>query len=136
MQFMRRDRAVTRTAFISEGCDILKWTVVLKQINAHFSEDIIMNEGQRNNITIETVAAVLGGSFLINFALLLLWFCIFLFLPEWFYRINENWFAISRHEFDLINYTGIAFLKIVNIVFFLCPYLSIKLWLRKNKLNN
>ena len=95
-----------------------------------------MNEGQRNNITIEALAAVLGGSFLINFALLLLWFCIFLFLPEWFYRINENWFAISRHEFDLINYTGIAFLKIVNIVFFLCPYLSIKLWLRKNKLNN
>ena len=133
---MRRDRAVTRTAFISEGCDILKWTVVLKQINAHFSEDIIMNEGQRNNITIEALATVLGGSFLINFALLLLWFCIFLFLPEWFYRINENWFAISRHEFDLINYTGIAFLKIVNIVFFLCPYLSIKLWLRKNKLNN
>jgi len=95
-----------------------------------------MNEGQRNNITIEALATVLGGSFLINFALLLLWFCIILFLPEWFYRMNEKWFAISRHEFDLINYTGIAFMKIINIVFFLCPYLSIKLWLRKKKLNN
>jgi len=95
-----------------------------------------MNEGQRHSITLEALATVLGGAFLINFALLLLWFCIFLFLPEWFYRINEKWFAIGRHEFDLINYTGIAFMKIINIVFFLCPYLSIKLWLRKKKLNN
>ena len=44
-----------------------------------------MNEGQRNNITIEALATVLGGSFLINFALLLLWFCIFLFLVPCFY---------------------------------------------------
>jgi hypothetical protein len=95
-----------------------------------------MFNDQRNYITLEALAAILGCTFLFNLAILLLWFCIILFLPEWFYRINENWFAISRHELDLINYCGIAFLKIINIVFFLLPYLSIKLLLRKNKVDN
>ncbi len=95
-----------------------------------------MNIGQRNNITLEAVAAILGGSFLINYAILLLWFLIILFAPDSMYSLNIRWFAIDRHEIDLINYGGIAFLKIMNILLFLCPYLSIKLWLRKNRLNN
>jgi heme/copper-type cytochrome/quinol oxidase subunit 2 len=93
-----------------------------------------MNEEQRNNITLETVATILGGSFLFNLVILLLWFMIVLFAPAWYYAITEKWFAITRHESDLINYSGIAFMKIINIVFFLCPYVSIKFCLRKKKL--
>jgi hypothetical protein len=92
-----------------------------------------MNDGQRTTVTFEGLAAVLGGSFLISYAVLLLWFIIFLGAPDSLYGFNTKWFAISRHEFDLINYCGMAFLKIINLVFFLCPYLSIKLWLRKRR---
>jgi len=92
-----------------------------------------MNEEQRNNITLETLATILGGSFLFNLVILLLWFIIVLFAPAWYYTINEKLFAITRHECDLITYSGIAFMKIINIVFFLCPYVSIKLCLRKKK---
>ncbi len=95
-----------------------------------------MNEGQRHNITLEALASVLGGAFIINFVIVLLWACLALFTPEWFYKLIENWFAVSRHEFDLVNYSGIALMKLFNIVFFLSPYLSIKLWLRKKKLND
>lgn len=83
----------------------------------------------------ESLATVLGGAFLINVAIVLLWFCLTTFMPEGLYSIIEKWFAVNRHEFDLVNYAGIAFMKLLNIVFFLSPYLSIKLWLRKKKLN-
>ena len=95
-----------------------------------------MDNGQRHNITLEALAAVLGGSFLINYAILLLWFLIVLFAPDFIYSITTQWLAVERHEVDLINYSGMAFLKIINLAFFLCPYLSIKLWLRRNRLNN
>jgi hypothetical protein len=49
-----------------------------------------MNEEQRNNITLETLATILGGSFLFNLVILLLWFTIMLFAPAWYYTINEN----------------------------------------------
>ena len=93
-----------------------------------------MDNEQPNYITVESLATILGGAFLFNLAILLLWFGCILFAPEWFYKINANWFNIGRHEFDVINYCGIGFLKIINIVFFLFPYLSIKFVLRKKKL--
>ena len=96
-------------------------------------EDIRMNDEQGNNITLEALASILGGSFLISYAVLLLWFLFFLFAPDCLYVLNTKWFAISRSEFDLINYGGMAFLKIINLVFFLCPFLAIKLFLWKKR---
>lgn len=95
-----------------------------------------MKTGECNNNLVGEMATILGGSFLLSYAILLLWFIIVLTAPDWFYGINARWFAISRHEFDLVNYSGMAFLKITNIVFFLCPYLSIKIWLRRKKVND
>ncbi|HTZ16974.1 MAG TPA: hypothetical protein VMB78_00910 [Dissulfurispiraceae bacterium] len=90
-----------------------------------------MNDGQRNNITLEALAAILGGSFLISYAILIFWFLVYLYAPDWLYGLNTKWFAIGRKEFDLINYGGMAFLKILNLVFFLSPFLAIKFLLRK-----
>jgi Na+/alanine symporter len=93
-----------------------------------------MNEGQGHNITMESLATVLGGAFLINVAIVLLWFCLTALMPDVFYKMVENWgFAVSRHEFDLVNYAGMALMKILNLVFFLSPYLAIKLWLRRRR---
>lgn len=95
-----------------------------------------MDNVQNNRITLESLATVLGGTFLFNLAILLLWFCLMTFLPDWFYRTNQNWFAISRHEMELINYGGIAFLKIINYAFFLFPYLTIKIMLHRKKVGS
>ena len=92
-----------------------------------------MNDGQRNALTLETLGTILGSSFLISYAVLLLWFLVSLFAPDCLYGLNTKWFALSRHEFDVVNYGGMAFLKIINLVFFLSPYLAIKLWLRKRR---
>jgi hypothetical protein len=98
-----------------------------------FQEERTMSDGQRNTFTFDGLATILGGSFLISYAVLVLWFLIFLFAPDSLYGLNTKWFAIDRHEFDLINYGGMAFLKIINLAFFLSPYLAIKVWLRKKR---
>jgi len=90
-----------------------------------------MNTVQGNNITLENLATILGGVFLFNLALLLLWSLVFITAHNWMFDMNATWFNIDRHEFDLLNYGLIGFLKIINIAFFLFPYLSIKLLLRR-----
>jgi len=82
-------------------------------------------------MTLENLATILGGAVLFNLALLLLWSLVFITAHDWMYDMNTRWFIIDRHEFDLLNYGLIGFLKIINIAFFLFPYLSIKLLLRK-----
>jgi hypothetical protein len=94
-----------------------------------------MNEGQRTSITLETLATILGGAFLINYAILILWFLIMLCAPDWFFGLNAKLFALGRHEVELINYGALAFMKLINLVFFLSPYLVIKLTLRKGGLS-
>jgi hypothetical protein len=91
-----------------------------------------MNGELRYGITAGELATILGWTFLFNYAVLLLWFLAVLLAPDWLYGMNARWFAIGRHEFELVNYCGIAFLKLVNLAFFLCPYFAIKLMLRKN----
>jgi hypothetical protein len=92
-----------------------------------------MNNEQTDLNRLKTLASVLGGAFLINFVFICLWFSMMLISPSYF-GIAEKWFGINKHESDLINYTGIAIFKMMNIVFFLAPYLAVKLHLkRENK---
>jgi len=36
--------------------------------------------------------------------------------------MNAKWFNIDQRDFDLINYFGMGFVKIVILLFFLFPY--------------
>ena len=90
-----------------------------------------MNGEKRDGITLKELATILGGTFLFNYTILILWFLLVLMSPEWLYGLSARWFPITRHEFELVNYCGIAFLKVINIAFFLCPYLTLKLMLRR-----
>ncbi len=92
-----------------------------------------MDNKERNDLFLETLGRILIRSFFWGVALLLLWFISYLFLPDWTYEMNTKWFNIGRHEFDLINYCGIGLVKITLLLFFLFPYLSIRLIPRKKK---
>jgi hypothetical protein len=92
-----------------------------------------MGNRESNDLFLESLAGILIRSFLFGAALLLLWFVSYLFLPDWTYEMNTRWFNIGRHEFDLINYCGIGFVKMCILLFFLFPYLSIKLILCRSK---
>jgi hypothetical protein len=48
------------------------------------------------------------------------------------YRIHSQWFDLSRRDYDLLSYYGMAFMKISAILFFLFPYVAVRLVLRKS----
>ena len=90
-----------------------------------------MQNNERNNIFLQTVASILLRSFLFGLAFLLLWFLLYVVAPGWMFNMNARWFNIDKRDFELINYFGIGFVKIVIFLFFLLPYLAIKSMLRK-----
>ena len=90
-----------------------------------------MQNNERNEVFLQTMASILLRSFLFSLAFLLLWFLLYVVAPGWMFDMNARWFNIDKRDFELINYFGIGFVKIVILLFFLLPYLAIKSMLRK-----
>ena len=76
-------------------------------------------------MTAELLRAVLGWSALINYAVLIWWFLVFLFARDWLYRLHGRWFKLSPERFDAIHYAAMAFYKLCIFVFNLVPYLAL-----------
>jgi len=90
-----------------------------------------MNESTDLKNHLEVTAKILLRCFILNFALILFWFFFFLVgSGRWGYEFHSKIFDITRHEFVLINYCGIAFAKLCNLIFFLFPYVAIRLVLK------
>jgi hypothetical protein len=83
------------------------------------------------NELLHALAKVLLRCFLLGVLLLLVWGGFFLLAGDWTYRINSRWFDLTRHEFELIQYCGIVLAKVWVLLFFLFPYVAIRLVLRK-----
>jgi uncharacterized membrane protein YukC len=92
-----------------------------------------MQNTDRNDVFLQTLATILIRSFLIGLAFLLLWFLLYLIAPGWIFETNAIWFNIRRRDFDLINYFGMGFVKISILLFFFFPYLTIISMLRKKE---
>jgi hypothetical protein len=90
----------------------------------------IMNADEVLN-GLDVVAEILLRCFLFSLALLIVWFMSYVVGGDWIYSIHSKWFILSKHEFVLMNYYGMALVKLCAIVFFLLPYGAIKLMLRK-----
>jgi hypothetical protein len=61
----------------------------------------------------------------------MLWFVLFLLAGDLVYSVHSRLFELSRRDFDLMNYCGMAFLKICGITVFLFPWIAIQLVIRK-----
>ncbi len=59
--------------------------------------------------------------------LLAVWFAWFAVAGDWIYQVHTRWFQIPRQSFDAIHYAGMAVTKIAIILFFLLPWIAIKL---------
>ena len=92
-----------------------------------------MQNTERNDIFLQALATILIRSFFFGLAFLLFWFLIYLIAPGWMFEMNAKWFNIGKRDFDLINYFGMAFVKISILLFFFLPYLSIKSMLRRKE---
>ena len=91
-----------------------------------------MNKDEQNYL-LENLAGIFIRCFFMIYALLLIWFVFYWVGGDWGYNLTSLWFQVSKHEYDLVCYYGIAFMKICVLTFFLFPYIAIKLVLRKNK---
>lgn len=85
------------------------------------------------NDLLDAVARVLSRCVVIGVLILLVAFGMVLVGDDLVYSIHGKWFDITRHEFQVIVYCTLALAKTCVAIFFLIPWLSIRLVLRKRK---
>ena len=78
-------------------------------------------------MTIDTLQAVLGWSTLINFSLLIWWAFLILLASDWTFKMHNRFFAISKDTFHATHYAGMAFFKLLILMFNLVPYIAIRI---------
>ena len=78
-------------------------------------------------MTLETAQATLGWCAVINGAILLLWFILFITAHDWIHRVHRKWFQLPRERFDAIHYQSMSFFKLSILLFNLAPYLALHL---------
>ncbi len=89
--------------------------------------------GQEQDLFLERMAGILIRCFLMTIALLFVWFIFFALAGGFVYDLHSRWFDLNWYDLNLFFYIGMATLKISAFVFFLFPYIAIRLVLRKNK---
>jgi len=76
---------------------------------------------------LDVIAGILIRCFLGGMVLLMVWFAGYAVAGDWIYQVHSKWFQIPRQSFDAIHYTGMAVTKIAILLFFLIPWIAIKL---------
>ncbi|MGH8105833.1 MAG: DUF6868 family protein [Arenimonas sp.] len=63
----------------------------------------------------------------INYAILIVWFAVFVFAHDRLYRIHSGWFKLSPEMFDALNYASVAIYKIGIMLFLVVPLIALYL---------
>jgi hypothetical protein len=76
---------------------------------------------------LRSVASVLLYCWLLGFALLFIWFAMFMSLRGFIQRTHGAMFGFSIHELDVIHYCGMGIWKLGVILLYLFPWIAIRL---------
>jgi hypothetical protein len=79
----------------------------------------------------DTLAKVLLRCWIISFALGLFSFVVFTLTGEIIDEIHGKMFGLSAHELDLIIYCGLGLFKLFVFIFYLFPWIAIRMVLKK-----
>jgi hypothetical protein len=91
-----------------------------------------VTESNQANDFFDALARILLRCFVMGYLLVLLWFVFSIVLSEALYGwLGGKLYGLTQHEVDLINYCGLAAMKLIVILFFLLPYAAIRLVPRK-----
>lgn len=60
-----------------------------------------------------------------NYAVLLVWFGVFVFARDWLRGVHGRWFQLSDNTFDALHYGGMAVYKIGILIFGLAPLIAL-----------
>ena len=80
---------------------------------------------------LDRLSRVFLWCFILTLALLLFWFAIFALAGGWVYELHSNWFDLDWYDINRVFYVGMAALKLAAFVFFLFPFIAIRIVLRK-----
>ena len=61
----------------------------------------------------------------LNYAVLFIWFGVFVFAHDWMYGMHSRWFKLSVEAVDAIHYTGLSVYKIGIILLNLVPLIAL-----------
>ena len=89
-----------------------------------------MTDSNKVNDPFDTLAKILLRCFILGYILLLLWLVVYLVAGGLVYGIGKL-FGLTPHEVDVVNYCGLTFVKSIVLLFFLIPYIAIRLVMRK-----
>jgi hypothetical protein len=78
-------------------------------------------------MAMEELRSFLGWCTLLNYAVLLLWFAMFVLTHDWLYELHGRWFPVSQEKFDIVHYILMGTFKIGIVLFNLVPYLSMRI---------
>ena len=92
-----------------------------------------MTSSTEINDLLDAVAKVLLRCAVFGFLFLLLWVGVFLIAGDVVYGRPGKLFDLTPHEINVIHYCGMAIVKGCVLLFFLFPYIGIRLVLRKRK---
>ena len=81
---------------------------------------------------LDKVGQVLGRSAILGFAFLIFWAVLYLKSRD-LLEAQGRWFGLSAHEVALIHYCGMGLVKGFILVFFLIPYVAIRLVTHRSK---
>lgn len=92
-----------------------------------------MSDDQQFHEFFRQLSKVLLRCWIFGFALLLIWFGVFVVAGESVHRHHAQMFGLSWHEMQLIFYCGMGLLKLFVLLFFFLPWLAIRLVLRSTR---
>lgn len=90
-----------------------------------------MNQSTDINLQLNKIADVLIRCFVIAIFFLAIWFALMVFADQLIYKIHSTWYDISKPQFDMLWYAGMGLIKLWIFMFFLIPYIAIKLAIKR-----
>jgi hypothetical protein len=76
-------------------------------------------------MSLEVLRSFLLWCTVINYAILLIWFLVFMLARDWIERVHGRWFRMSGDRFDILHYAGMSVYKIGILLFNLVPYIAL-----------
>lgn len=78
----------------------------------------------------DTIAGILLRCFIFMVIAQVFVWLVFFLAGDTLYQIHNKMFDLSKKEYDLFTLYSLTFMKVLNVVFFVMPFLAIKLMLR------
>jgi hypothetical protein len=80
-----------------------------------------------NTMSLTELMHLLLISTLINYAIVTIWFLVFVYAHESLYRLHARWFRLSPQDFDKLHYAAMAIYKIGVLLLNLVPLIAISI---------